>query len=238
MAGGKNKEFMEDPVAFQRIYSITKQGAENLNADANNVAFIDLRGDRFRGAGLSRVFMEYYGTRHQITNRQRLENTRPRRYLGAWPVKAYFLTAGAGAEISFPISNHADYLFTYELSGCLFAAYGADRNNLTVEHSNYLNVAARAAREQRYRNRVNTIAGDGHAFCRILTPHAPAALPPPGPGVDRQMIAYPGGAELIGVLEGDGWHFYYILVPHAGPPLRRARSRDTRRAGPPPSNEL
>ena len=50
--------------------------------------------------------------------------------------KAFLPTAAPNADNSCALPNDVDFFLTADMRGCQFLAYGADRNNLTVEHDN------------------------------------------------------------------------------------------------------
>jgi len=110
----------------------------------------------------------------------------------------FFLAADPNNDNSIALPNTTTKFVTCDLSGCQFLAYGPNRNNLTVEHNNYLNLGA-----VNYPNRYNLINGQGHAVFMALRPNFNPAVPVPGDEYNPL-----NGANVVGVQKGDGWHFY------------------------------
>jgi len=52
--------------------------------------------------------------------------------------KAFYLGAAPNQDNRIALSNTHSLFLTADMSGCQFLAYGNNRNNLTVEHNNYL----------------------------------------------------------------------------------------------------
>ncbi len=110
-------------------------------------------------------------------------------------ISAYYLPAIVDNTSTMKIGVGKPYFFTADLSGCLFAAYGASDQDLTVEHVNVRTAAAAVPIPAR----VAAIATAGHAFCKILSP-----VPYPG------VATYTTGGNVMGVLNPvGGWTFHY-----------------------------
>jgi len=89
------------------------------------------------------------------------------------------------------------FFFTPDMSGCLFAAYGPNDQNLTVEHVNVRTAAALVP----IAARLAIIVAAGHAFCRVLSPT---------PFIHPNVTLYNTGANVIGVLNPvGGWTFHF-----------------------------
>jgi len=207
MAGGMNKKFRKNPTNFLREYVILKSPDDPVGIPAG-VVDIDLvpvgRYDR------DKVRIERFNARTHGW--------------GAKPIHAYWLPAQRDNSATIPIAGAADYMFTCDLSGCLFAAYGANNAALTVEHVNVHSAAAAVPIVPRARAILASgPAGAIPAFCKILSPAPippPAGLPPAAAAVaaaeiNRHVIHYPGNAWVIGVRHA-GWRFYCVLSgsPH------------------------
>ena len=110
-------------------------------------------------------------------------------------ISAYFLPAIVDNTSTMKIGVGKPYFFTADLSGCLFAAYGASNQDMTVEHVNVRTLAAAVA----IAPRLAAIATGGYAFCKILSP-----IPYPG------VATYTTGGNVMGVLDPlGGWTFHY-----------------------------
>ena len=185
MAGGNNKKFMKDPVTFIRTHQImvnaNPAGASVLpagNADIDLVS-IDPRNPEFI----------------------RLEDFTRRKHgwVGAKPVKAFFLPGVHNNTSTLNINTARSYMFTADLSGCLFAAYGADASAVTVEHVNVRDKKALVPILPRAQN----IIAANHAFYKILSPVAI-------PGADANHVkVYAANSSVVGILTGGSWRFHY-----------------------------
>jgi hypothetical protein len=168
MAGGLNKQFMANPVFFMRHHFI------HVPVGAGGGLLANGRG-RF---GLTAIA-------HGGCMLGNFASTS----LFAHPIDAYFLLANPNNLNVQALPNNVRFMFTNHLNGCQFLAYGPNRNNLTVEHNNWL-----AGPAANYPNRVNAIAAAGHAyFFRVR------------PGIDYNIMQ---GANVVGVRGGGGWQFY------------------------------
>jgi len=196
-----NKKFRKNPTNFLREYVILKSPDDPVLIPPGAVD-IDLvpvgRYDR------DKVRIERFNARTHGW--------------GAKPIHAYWLPAQRDNSATIPIAGAADYMFTSDLSGCLFAAYGANNMALTVEHVNEHSPAAAVPIVPRAQAILALgPAGAIPAFCKILSP-APiptAGLPAAAAAINRHVIHYPGNAWVIGVRHA-GWRFYYTLSgsPH------------------------
>lgn len=115
MAGGLNKEFLRDPVAFLGRHFILVQD-QGLQTGAARVGFY--------ANGPNVLLRPFPGD--------------PGRY--QHPIDCYFLLAVADSENPGHgfAASHADYFFTSTLSGCQFLAHGPSSAALTVAHNNCL----------------------------------------------------------------------------------------------------
>ena len=130
----------------------------------------------------------------------RLENYFMRRHdRGAQPVRAFFLPAIFNNTSTLDINNARRYMFTADLSGCLFAAYGANANAITVEHVNVRSPGAAVP----ILPRAQAIIGAHHNFYKILSPR-------PIPEADPAHVkVYVANSMVVGVNTGAAWQFYY-----------------------------
>lgn len=108
---------------------------------------------------------------------------------------AFLLFAGPNAANAAALPNDVDRFITNDLSGCQFMAYGPDRNNLTVEHNNYI------ANNAQYALQYAAIQAQNHAVFIALRPVNNA-----NPNADEYNFQL--GANVVGVRKADGWHFY------------------------------
>ena len=90
-------------------------------------------------------------------------------------------------------------MFTADLSGCLFAAYGATANTITVEHVNVRSPTALVP----ILPRAQAIIAAHHNFYKILLlVHIPGANP-------AHVKVYNANSSVVGVNTGAGWQFHY-----------------------------
>ncbi len=185
MAGGLNKQFMRNPVVFMQANTLmVNPQAYGTQAIAGGLTNIDLvMADNKTNPKFVRL--ESYDLRNH-----------------GWfaeAIQAYYLPAIVDNYSTIPLGNAATYMFTPDLSGCLFAAYGADANNLTVEH---VNVRSAAAPGGLIANRAaNAMQSPYH---RIVTPQ------PLGVGLPN-VVTYNTGGNVVGVRGGNGWSFIYRI---------------------------
>jgi hypothetical protein len=123
MAGGLNKEFMSDPVAFLDKYMFSVKD-QDLATGVVELGFINVSGG---------------GNRLQLG-----------KFAGGLAgnkIKAYFLKAVPDQVNPGTIDSTTDatYFFTSTIQGCQFLANGASRTNLSVEHNNYFSNPANYA---------------------------------------------------------------------------------------------
>lgn len=186
MATGNNKRFFADPVAYIKTHQLLINpqavGSQVLKAGKMNLDFvsIDPQNPAF-------IRMEDYDKRSHSK--------------GAAPIAAYFLPAVVDdtSTLDIDIDFNRSYMFTADLSGCLFAAYGNDASRITVEHVNVRTANARvniAARAQ-------AIIAAGYGYYRILSPKA---IPQSNP---QYVKSYDATSSVVGIRTGAGWSFYY-----------------------------
>lgn len=123
---------------------------------------------------------------------------------------AFYLAALPNQDNNVALTNTSSLFLTADLSGCQFLAYGPDRNNLTVEHNNYIGGGVT------YAGRYAAIQGANHAVFMALRPSTVVTA-----NADEYYIIE--GANIVGQKRADGWHFF-------------ARKRSDRGFG--PTNEL
>jgi hypothetical protein len=185
MAKGKNAEFKRNPCLFLQNHTLM------VSPDAYTP-------QTKLASGLTKI--DLVMTDASITPKVvRLESYDARSHgVGAKAIDAYYLPAVVDDANTIEIGDKADYMFTADLSGCLFAAYGKDGKQLTVEHVNARTSKAKVPLARR----ANEINNAGHAYCKII---APAKLP------DAQVESYDTGGNVIGIRENGAWKFYHHL---------------------------
>jgi hypothetical protein len=185
VAGGLNKQFIRGPAVFLQTHTLmVNPQAYGAQAIAGGQVNIDLvLADNRTNPKIVRL-ESYDGRQHGW---------------GAEEIAAYYLPAIVDNFSTLQIANARRYMFTPDLSGCLFAAYGADANNITVEH---VNVRTANAAAGLIANRA-AAALNGHAFVRIIAPGPVAGGGPPN------VITYASGANVVGVRGAAGWSFIY-----------------------------
>jgi hypothetical protein len=186
VAGGLNKQFMRNPAVFLQTHTLmVNPQAYGSQAIGGGQASIDL-------------VMADNKTNPKFV---RLESYDLRKHSwGSEAILSYYLPAIVDNYATQQIGNARQYMFTPDLSGCLFAAYGADANNLTVEH---VNVRTANAPAGLIANRAAAALNGGFAFVRILAPTAIAGAGPPN------VVTYASGANVVGVRGAGGWTFVY-----------------------------
>ncbi|MDQ8021123.1 MAG: hypothetical protein REI94_04745 [Moraxellaceae bacterium] len=177
MAGGLNKSFINNPTGFMASNFI------HVPVGAGGGALMQ---------GVSQFGLTTIGGGGCI-----LGNFASNSYF-AHPIHAFFLLANPNAYNTQVLPLNADVMFTNHLNGCQFLAYGPDRNNVTVEHNNWLNGPA-----SNYTNRAAAIAGAGHGFFFQLRP-----------GIEYNVM---DGANVVGVRGPGGWQFYVRHDANANP---------------------
>ncbi len=120
-------------------------------------------------------------------------------------VPAYYLPAVFNNTSTIALGNGADTMFTPDLSGCLFAAYGPSNSNLTVEHVNVRSAAAVVP----IAPRAAAILASGNAYIFMITP-----VPIGGAGTN--VVSYATGGVVVGKRnQGGGWNFVYRVDGNA-----------------------
>lgn len=191
MAGGNNKSFRADPQAFIRQHQLQ----------------VNVPGP-FLIAGPADIDLFSIAPAVQL---RRYDATQ-RHGWGARPVEAFFLPARVNDASTLVLNGARKYLFTHDLSGCLFAAYGPNAAAVTVEHVNELNAHAHV----RIVDRALAIAQ--YPYHRILAPDSKAgALRQAGllnqPGL--KLSLYRIRSCVVGVRLGAEWLFYYKPSPNS-----------------------
>lgn len=121
-------------------------------------------------------------------------------------ISAYYLPANVDNTSTLRIGVGKPYMFTPDLSGCLFAAYGPNANDLTVEHVNVRTIAAVVSIPVR----AVAILNGGYPYCKIITP-----VPITVPVGTAQVANYNTGGNVVGVLTDNGWVFHYRVDQNA-----------------------
>jgi hypothetical protein len=185
VAGGLNKQFMNSPTVFLQTHTLmVNPQAYGAQAIVGGQVSIDL-------------VMADNKTNPKFV---RLESYDLRTHgWGAEAISAYYCPAIIDNFSTIQLGNARQYMFTPDLSGCLFAAYGANADNITVEH---VNVRTANAAAGLIANRA-AAALNGHAFVRIIAPGPVAGGGPPN------VITYASGANVVGVRGAAGWTFVY-----------------------------
>lgn len=186
MATGNNKRFFSGPVAYiknhQLLINPQAIGSQVLKAGKMNLDFvsIDPQNPAF-------IRMEDYDKR--IHGK------------GAAPITAYFLPAVVDdtSTLDIDVDFSRNYMFTADLSGCLFAAYGNDASRITVEHVNVRTANARV----NIAARVQAIIAAGYAYYKILSPQPIAQSNP------QHVKSYAATSSVVGIRTRAGWSFYY-----------------------------
>lgn len=185
MADGYNKKFLADPIDFINKYDYNVYDSSRPTFPDNDVYDIDFV------KGTYDMLLEQYSNREH--------------HRGAVPVHAYYLCAKLNSASEMVISDEANYLFTPILSGCAFAVYGNNRNEVTAVHINDYDNKSFIA------ERINDLLNEGHAFCKILCESEDAK----GIKKDPNVLTYNYNASsqeetlVFGMRDGLGnWHFY------------------------------
>jgi len=186
MAGGLNKAFKRNPAVFLQTHTLmVNPQAHGSQAIAGGATNIDL-------------VMADNKTNPKFV---RLESYDLRTHgWGADPIGAYYCPAIVDNYSNIPLGLQAPYMFTPDLSGCLFAAYGPDASNLTVEH---VNVRSAAAAPNLIANRAALAMQS--AYYRIVSPQ------PLGHNLGPNVVTYATGGNVVGRRVGNNWQFIYRL---------------------------
>lgn len=178
MADGRNKEFLRDPLNFFKTYFLCVNDV-TLRPGVLDVDFVNTPvPDRD-------IIIERYAKRtHGAT---------------AQPIHAYLLPAIFNDISTLVLGDETPYMFTSQLSGCMFAAYGPDSKHVTVEHVNakYPEQATVTINE-----RIAQILDQNYPFCKIVRCGSERST-------DTQYY-YPAYAAVMGILTDSGdWDFYF-----------------------------
>ncbi len=190
MAEGMNAKFLRNPREFLRTHEISVPPnpvtpALRIPSPLANIDLVPVGGHQDQAHG--RVRIENYDQRQHKTHL----------WSHPQPVPAYFLPARQGESVTILLTNQRNYMFTADLSGCLFAAYGNNTQTVMVEHVNAKALVI---------PRTQTILATNYIFCRLLTYHLPANADP------AIVKTYTRGAWVIGLREGNSWAFYYKVA--------------------------
>ncbi len=181
MAGGNNKQFIQNPIGYIRCHVLTvvrghpqpPRGPADLDLvtiDPKKPSYIQLQ--------------DYH---------------RASRTPGARVLNAFFLPKVIDDTSIIKVNMARSYIFTSELNQDLFAAYGPDPFNITIEQVNTRSPAARVPIVPR----AQAIIAAQHQYYKILSPFViPRADP-------THIKNYSGQTTLVGILGGSGWTFYY-----------------------------
>lgn len=185
MAEGNNASFLASPDTYIRTHQlmISPQG---IGSQALFAGLMDLDLVSIDPQNPQFVRLENYAQRPL-----------PRE---AQAVRSYYLPAINDNTSTLAIGAGANYIFTADLSGCLFAAYGPDAANITVEHVNVRNAHAAAVP---ILPRALAIVGAGHGFYKILSP---VAVPGANPA---HVKTYAANSSVVGVKIAGAWNFHY-----------------------------
>ncbi|MBN2124786.1 MAG: hypothetical protein JW821_10870 [Deltaproteobacteria bacterium] len=191
MTDGLNRQFMRNPPDFLgRIWAIDVPNAAFIQVDADGIGTFDLVINPRASLGTRSVILRPF--------RRNWHNWR----LLAHPIRAYYLPSVPNRSPTLRLGTRADYFFTDTIQGCMFAAYGDDRNHLTVMHANALNIGGQ---EELTRQAGEIRAGD-HAYTMILDPATYRTAPDEHPGDwQAEMVT----VTVVGWRRNDGWHFYH-----------------------------
>lgn len=192
MAGGRNREFLSDPRAFFRRHILEIKDKTPSIKGLYDCDFVDTEK---RGEKIFIVVDDYDSRSHGC---------------GATPIPAYCLPAVYNASSSLRLGQDARFLFTSALTGCIFAAYGADARNVTVEHVNEKNGMAAVSIAARCEEILNM----HYPFCKIVLRSEDAAAGANG----QDVYVYEDSAAVMGIRdEATGeWQFYFredLFVP-------------------------
>lgn len=183
----RNKEFLTRIQTFMDgktgITSSQNLRGDYYPLDANNVGTFDLQEGRHGDAQLVKFKRKFF---------------KPRFF--AHPIRAYYLASSYNQTRTISITNHAEVFFTDTLTGCLFAAYGPNRFNLTVEHTNAFSLGQPAILARRA-----LIAGWGNAVTLFYGPQEYRNHPQMPANADPMLMI----ATVVGILDpANGWTFY------------------------------
>jgi hypothetical protein len=185
MAGANNAAFIANPKEYIRTHQlmISPQGIGSQGLQAGlmeiDLVSIDPHNAQF-------IRLENYAMRPPVRESK--------------AVRAFFLPAINDNTSTLAIGVGGNYIFTADLSGCLFAAYGPSADNITVEHVNVRNPAQAVVP---ILPRAQAIIAANYAYYKILSP---AAVPNADP---NHVKVYAANSSVVGVKIGGAWNFYY-----------------------------
>jgi hypothetical protein len=104
----------------------------------------------------------------------------------------------ANKIVTMNLGSESNYFFTDTISGCQFMAYGNDRHNLAVSHSNALTIGGMTV----YSSQAKLIRSLHYPITIIYGPQNYRA------GLRQGEVEGGVTATIIGWRLGDGWHFY------------------------------
>ena len=186
MAGGLNSSFKKNPTGFMTSHDLIVSpqaiGSRALHGPTMNMDLVMAD----KNSTPKAVRMEDYDLRGHSS--------------GASALACFFCPATLDNSESILINPTRKYAFTPDLSGCLFAAYGATRNNLTLEHVNVRTPNAVVA----IAPRLAAILALNQNVTFILSP-----VPPAGGVGNATVVHYTLAANVVGVRGNNGWSFHY-----------------------------
>lgn len=193
MSKGKNKQFMNNPSVFLSNHSISVNPYDIGKIPSPGPTNIDLVPTPQREDVVK--INNYNLRKHKI---------------GAKPIKAYWLPAKLNDKKIITLGNAANYFFTSDLSGCIFAAYFDNMGRLKVEHTNARNNTVHELGNRLAELKAMLINREIRCL-KILNPIPwPIDLGkvPAGP---NNIVQYNGAAWVIGGRLTGGWRFRYKL---------------------------
>jgi len=186
MAGGNNAAFIANSKEYIRTHQlmISPQGigSQGLNAGLMDIDLVSIDPQNAQFVRLENYLM------------------RPAKGKETTPVKAFYLPAINDNTSTLAIGVGANYIFTADLSGCLFAAYGPSADNITVEHVNVRNPAQAVVP---ILPRAQAIIAANYAFYKLLSP---VAVPNADP---THVKIYAANSSVVGAKIGGAWNFWY-----------------------------
>ena len=186
MAGGNNASFIANSKEYIRTHQlmISPQG---IGSQALHAGLMDIDLVSIDPKNAQFIRLEDY-------------TMRPAKDKEKTSVKAFYLPAVNDNTSTLAIGPGASYIFTADLSGCLFAAYGASADNITVEHVNVRNAAVAAVP---ILPRANAIIAAAYGFYKILSPVEVTGSDP------KHVKQYAANSSVVGVKIGGAWNFWY-----------------------------
>jgi hypothetical protein len=187
MSNNLNATFMRDPKQFLTTYlGIQSTNIQAFSASGRAITAYELDGDNVGQFDLQP------GLRNCVDLKK---------YEGGLfaesAIKAYYLSAVTDKTKQIPLADKADYCFTDTITGCAFMAWGANRKNVNVLHSNALTLGKitymKLALEIRQLNAPFTIIYTYQDYQSGVLQ-----------GENPSMVVN----TVVGHRKGDGWHFY------------------------------